>query len=125
PAFFSPEGTFTHFERTVVPRLSAVATMTEYEEHYPVQVLFPQPQIRRHLGEVIAENGLRQLRIAETEKYAHVTYFFNGGVEDAQVNEERMLIPSPRDVPTYDHKPQMSAPEVTETLLKEIEAERF
>jgi 2,3-bisphosphoglycerate-independent phosphoglycerate mutase len=73
------------------------------------------------LAEVLADHGLRQLHIAETEKYAHVTFFFNGGVERAFPGERRILVPSPRDVATYDHKPQMSAPEVTDKLIAELD----
>ncbi len=72
------------------------------------------------LGEVVAAAGLKQLRIAETEKYAHVTFFFNGGVETPFANEERVLIPSPQDVATYDQKPAMSAPEVTDEVVRRI-----
>ena len=72
------------------------------------------------LGETVAAAGMKQMRIAETEKYPHVTYFFNGGVEKENKGENRFIIPSPQDVPTYDFKPQMSAPEVTETVLKNL-----
>jgi 2,3-bisphosphoglycerate-independent phosphoglycerate mutase len=77
------------------------------------------------LADVLSEVGLRQLHIAETEKYAHVTFFFNGGVELAVVGEERVLVPSPRDVPTYDHKPEMSAVGVTDELVRRLEADTF
>ena len=76
------------------------------------------PQTPRHvLGEIVAAAGLPQLRIAETEKYAHVTFFFNSGVEQPFPDEDRVLIPSPRDVATYDHRPEMSAPQLTQTLI--------
>jgi 2,3-bisphosphoglycerate-independent phosphoglycerate mutase len=79
----------------------------------------------RILAEVIAGAGLAQLRIAETEKYAHVTFFFNCGLEEPFPGEERILIPSPRDVPTYDHKPEMSAREVTERLLQQLREREY
>ena len=77
------------------------------------------------LADVLAEHGLAQLHIAETEKYAHVTFFFNGGVEREVEGEERVLVPSPRDVPTYDHKPEMSAVGVTDELVARLEEDRF
>jgi 2,3-bisphosphoglycerate-independent phosphoglycerate mutase len=83
-----------------------------------------EPRALRHiLGQVASARGIRQLRIAETEKYAHVTYFFNGGEEKEFAGEERILIPSPRDVATYDLKPEMSARQVTEALIKKFRAE--
>jgi 2,3-bisphosphoglycerate-independent phosphoglycerate mutase len=92
--------------------------MTQYDETFKVPVIYSPREIRRILGEVASAAGIRQLRIAETEKYAHVTYFFNGGEEAKFAGEERILIPSPRDVPTYDLKPEMSAREVTEAMIK-------
>ncbi len=95
-------------------------TMTPYDDTFRnVKVLFDKQDIYNTLGEVIASNNKKQLRIAETEKYAHVTFFFSGGREKEFKNEKRILIPSPK-VPTYDSKPEMSAPEVTEALLKEL-----
>ncbi|OQX11843.1 MAG: phosphoglycerate mutase (2,3-diphosphoglycerate-independent) [Desulfobulbaceae bacterium A2] len=94
-----------------------LVTMTEYEADNGLAALFPPVALTRILGEEVSGHGLRQLRIAETEKYAHVTYFFNGGREEPFPNEERQLINSPREVATYDLKPQMSAPEVTARLL--------
>jgi 2,3-bisphosphoglycerate-independent phosphoglycerate mutase len=85
------------------------ATMAEYEEGWPYPVAFPPARPRVTLAGVLAQRGWPQLHVAETEKYAHVTYFFNGGVEDPYPGERRELLPSPRDVPTYDHKPEMSA----------------
>jgi 2,3-bisphosphoglycerate-independent phosphoglycerate mutase len=96
------------------------ATMTKYEEHYTNPVLFgPRPQYDT-FGEVLARTGLRQLRLAETEKYAHVTYFFNGGREEQFAREDRELIPSDRSVPTYDLAPAMRANEITEAAVKAI-----
>lgn len=90
---------------------------TEYDATFNLPFLFAELEIENHLGEVISEQGLRQLRVAESEKYPHVTYFFNGGVEAAYPGEVRRLVPSPRDVRTYDLKPQMSAPEVTQAVI--------
>jgi 2,3-bisphosphoglycerate-independent phosphoglycerate mutase len=103
---------FAEVDRGGEPPVERYATMTEYEEGWPYPVAFPPQRPPVTLASVLAERGLPQLHVAETEKYAHVTYFFNGGEEDPYDGEERELIPSPRDVPTYDHKPQMSAPEV-------------
>jgi 2,3-bisphosphoglycerate-independent phosphoglycerate mutase len=96
------------------------ATMTKYDETFPNPVLFgPRPQFDT-FGEIVAREGLRQLRLAETEKYAHVTYFFNGGREDVFENEDRKLIPSDRSVPTYDLKPAMRAREITDFAIGAI-----
>jgi 2,3-bisphosphoglycerate-independent phosphoglycerate mutase len=97
-----------------------VTTMTRYREDFPFPVAFPEQEVREAMAEVLAEQGVRQLHIAETEKYAHVTYFFNGGEEREWEGETRILVPSPRDVPTYDHKPEMSAEEVAERFCSEI-----
>lgn len=97
------------------------ATMTQYDETLPVEVAYKPQQLKNTLGEVFAAAGLKQLRIAETEKYAHVTFFFNGGEEKPSVGEERILIPSPK-VATYDLKPDMSAVEVTDKVVAEIKA---
>ena len=98
--------------------------MTEYDEEFGLPIAFPQMQIDNILAEVLGNNSLKQLRIAETEKYAHVTFFFNGGEEKKFPGEDRKLIPSP-DVATYEQKPEMSAYEVTETLLEIIEQEKY
>lgn len=116
---------FKGFERAEVPKLSSCVTMTSYEEAFPFPVAFPQMKLTNILGEVISRNNLKQLRIAETEKYAHVTYFFNGGEETSFKGEDRCLVPSPRDVATYDLKPEMSAYEVTDELIKRIERESY
>lgn len=115
-AFFEQD--FKEFARPCCPKLSRMASMTQYESTFPLPAAFGPQSLDGFLGQVASEAGLRQLRIAETEKYAHVTYFLNCGVEDALPGEERVLIPSPREVPTYDHKPEMSAREVTEALLE-------
>ena len=98
--------------------------MIEYDEEFPLPTAFPPQYLKDTFGEVVARAGLRQLRIAETEKYAHVTYFFNGREETPFPGEERVLIPSPK-VATYDLKPEMSAPEVTDRVVREIESGRF
>jgi 2,3-bisphosphoglycerate-independent phosphoglycerate mutase len=100
--------------------LGCFATLTGYDEDFDLPVLFGPLEVRESFGEVVSAAGLRQLRIAETEKYAHVTYFFNGGREEPFPGEERTLIPSPKDVPTYDLKPEMSAIEVTDRLIEAI-----
>jgi 2,3-bisphosphoglycerate-independent phosphoglycerate mutase len=109
---------FKEFPRKRRITLATYTTMTQYDETFNVPVAYPPREIRRILGEVASRAGVRQLRIAETEKYAHVTYFFNGGEEKKFPGEERILIPSPRDVATYDLKPEMSAREVTEAMVK-------
>ena len=108
------EQPFTGFERQA-PALTGFVCMTEYLAGLPADIAFPNEEIPELLGEVLARNGLRQLRIAETEKYAHVTFFLNGGREKPFEGEERILIPSPK-VATYDLQPQMSAPELTDAL---------
>ncbi len=101
------------------------ATMTKYDEEYTNPVLFgPRPQYDT-FGEILAREGLRQLRLAETEKYAHVTYFFNGGREDQFEGEDRVLIPSDRSVPTYDLAPAMRAREITDAAVNAIESGRY
>jgi 2,3-bisphosphoglycerate-independent phosphoglycerate mutase len=104
------------FEREVVPAVHYV-TLTEYDETYGCPVVFGPQSLKNILGEVVSAAGRRQLRIAETEKYPHVTFFFNGGVEEPFAGEDRIIVPSPKDVPTYDYKPEMSAPEVTARVV--------
>ena len=99
------------------PPVSRLATLTEYEEDFPYPVAFAPARPQITLSRVIAQAGLRQLHVAETEKYPHVTYFFNGGEEAPCVGERRELVSSPRDVPTYDHKPQMSAREAATAFV--------
>ncbi len=112
---------FTAFDVSGRPELAGLVTMTEYEADFGLPVAFPPLTLKRILGEEVSRHGLRQLRIAETEKYAHVTYFFNGGEEEPFPGEDRLLIDSPRDVATYDQKPEMSAPEVTDRLLAALQ----
>lgn len=109
---------FTGFEREVHPHVYYV-TMTEYDSTYNVPVAFGPQTLTNILGEVVSAAGKRQLRIAETEKYPHVTYFFNGGIEVAYPREDRVIIPSPK-VATYDLKPEMSALEVTQEVLNRL-----
>jgi 2,3-bisphosphoglycerate-independent phosphoglycerate mutase len=121
-AFMDPD--FKGFERAKRPRLSAFVTLTEYDKNFPTTVAFPPVTLKHILAEYLSEQGLRQLRIAETEKYAHVTYFFNGGLEQPFPGEDRVLIPSPK-VATYDLKPEMSAPELTDRLVQEIRQQNY
>jgi 2,3-bisphosphoglycerate-independent phosphoglycerate mutase len=116
---------FDGFRRRVVPRLCGYTTMTLYDETFDLPVAFTPVHLEMILGEVLSRRGLRQLRIAETEKYAHVTYFFNGGEETPFENEERCLIPSPRSVATYDQKPEMSAPQVTDEVIARLDSNRY
>jgi 2,3-bisphosphoglycerate-independent phosphoglycerate mutase len=98
-----------------------VTTMTAYRDDFDCPVAFLEQQLEGTTADVVEENGLRQLHAAETEKYAHVTYFFNGGREDEHAGEVRILVPSPRDVPSYDLKPEMSANEVTDRFVEAIQ----
>jgi 2,3-bisphosphoglycerate-independent phosphoglycerate mutase len=109
---------FTEIDRGGAEPAARYATMTEYEEGWPYAVAFPPERLQVTLAGLLAERGLRQLHVAETEKYAHVTYFFNGGEEDPYAGETRELVPSPRDVPTYDHSPEMSATGVAEAFAR-------
>ncbi len=119
------DDTFTAFERKQRPSLASFISMTSYEASLNLPVIFEAARLPNILAEVLSQQGLRQLRIAETEKYAHVTYFFNGGQESAFEGEERIMIPSPKDVKTYDQKPEMSAEALTEALVSEIEKNSF
>jgi 2,3-bisphosphoglycerate-independent phosphoglycerate mutase len=116
---------FGEFERKAAPRLSAFVCMTEYDKTFALPVAFPPADLTEIFPEIVSRAGLRQLRCAETEKYAHVTFFFNGGRETVYPNEDRILVPSPRDVKTYDHKPEMSAREVTDKLVEAIGTGRY
>ena len=116
------DSNFLHFQTKSLDIL--FTTMTEYQKEFPYSVLFEQEKIDNIFPELLARNNYRQLRIAETEKYAHVTYFFNGGSEQPFPGETRKLIPSPK-VATYDLQPEMSAPEVTEEVLLAIESDKY
>lgn len=109
---------FPGFQRPNHPNVHFVC-MTQYEDSILAPVAFPQQNLDNTLAEVLSDHGLRQLRIAETEKYAHVTFFFNGGLEEPYPGEERILIPSPK-VATYNLQPQMSALEITQTVLEQL-----
>ncbi|WP_417472198.1 2,3-bisphosphoglycerate-independent phosphoglycerate mutase [Luteimonas mephitis] len=106
------------------PKLARYVCLTEYDAKLPATVAFPPDDLRDTLGELAAHSGLKQLRIAETEKYAHVTFFFSGGREDLFDGEERILVPSPK-VATYDLQPEMSCPELTAKLVEAIGSGRF
>ena len=108
---------FDGFDRGRVPALAGLVSMTSYDSSLSVPVAFPKENLVQTLGELVADAGAHQLRIAETEKYAHVTYFFSGGREAPFPLEDRVLVDSPKDVATYDLKPQMSVLEVTDRLL--------
>ncbi|WP_242361998.1 2,3-bisphosphoglycerate-independent phosphoglycerate mutase [Anaeromyxobacter sp. SG17] len=108
---------FHDFDRGAPPRLSAYVCMTEYDKTFPYPVAYAPQDLTEIFPEIVSHAGLAQLRCAETEKYAHVTFFFNGGRETVYPGEDRILVPSPREVKTYDEKPEMSAREVTDKLV--------
>lgn len=116
---------FDGFDRSRIPTLVDYVCLTEYDETFDLPVAFPPETYPDILSEVVSRAGMKQLRIAETEKYAHVTFFFNGGVEKAWPGEDRVLIPSPQDVATYDLKPSMSAFEVTDEVVKRVESNNY
>ena len=123
--------TFAHFDRGIRPKLSEFISLTPYskeinesEHATPVKTLFPMPSVSNSLGEYFADRGLRQLRVAESEKYAHVTYFFSGGRELPFQNEDRKIVASP-DVKTYDLQPEMSAEGVTDTIVSAIRSGNY
>ncbi|HEX8952130.1 MAG TPA: 2,3-bisphosphoglycerate-independent phosphoglycerate mutase [Polyangia bacterium] len=120
--------TFDHFDgfpRATRPKLGAYVCMTQYDASFPLPVAYPPQSLKMILGEYLAQNGLAQFRTAETEKYAHVTFFFNGGREEPFPREERRLVPSPKDVATYDLKPAMSAEDVADGVVRAIESEAY
>ncbi len=122
-ALITPE--FHEFAREKWPRLGEFVCLSEYDPFFKkVAVAFPPEPLSHILAEHLSELGLKQLRIAETEKYAHVTFFFNGGIEQPYPGEDRILIPSPK-VKTYDLQPQMSAPELTDRLVQEIKSQAY
>lgn len=118
------EKDFTGFDRGKDPVLPYMVTMTEYDDQFGVPVAFPPQKVSQVLADVISQNGLKQLHLAETEKYAHVTYFFNGGIEEPKDGEDRVLIPSPK-VRTYDLQPEMSAPEVAREAIRRIQSGKY
>jgi 2,3-bisphosphoglycerate-independent phosphoglycerate mutase len=119
-ALHAGDGDFPFFDRGKRPKLVGFATMTQYDSKVDVPVAFPPQSLSMILGEVLSKHGVSQLRTAETEKYPHVTYFFNGGNEQAFPGEERKLIPSNRDVATYDLAPEMSAAPVTDGVVEAL-----
>ena len=120
--FIEPD--FAEFQREVTPRLAQFVSLTEYNSQYDVPVAYPPDRLKNVFGEYISKLGMHQLRIAETEKYAHVTFFFNGGREEPFEFEDRILVPSP-DVKTYDLQPEMNAPELTEKLVEAINSGKY
>ena len=116
---------FDGFSRSSRPKLAGYVCLTEYDATFGLPIAFASTELSNLLGGVLAEAGLKQLRIAETEKYAHVTFFFNGGVETPFPGEDRALIPSPKEVATYDLKPEMSAVQVTDKLLKLLDQDQY
>jgi len=120
--FIEPD--FDAFAREYFPKLGKFVSLTEYKSDFDIPVAYPPDRLHNVFGEYISGLGLHQLRIAETEKYAHVTFFFNGGREEPFEFEDRVLISSP-NVPTYDLQPQMSAPEVTDKLVAAIESGKY
>ncbi|MDP1619810.1 MAG: 2,3-bisphosphoglycerate-independent phosphoglycerate mutase, partial [bacterium] len=120
-AFIIPS--FMKFKRTALKNLDFVA-MTQYEDGLPADIAFPPVKITNCLGNILSKNKKSQLRIAETEKFAHVTYFFNGGQEDAFPKEDRMIIPS-KNVASFDLAPEMSAKELTDAVIEVVEKEKY
>ncbi|MCL6472050.1 MAG: 2,3-bisphosphoglycerate-independent phosphoglycerate mutase [Firmicutes bacterium] len=119
------ERNFKGFDRGVKPPQTFYVCMTQYDITFTnCHVAFPPQELKNTLSDIIAEHGLKQLHTAETEKYAHVTFFFNGGEEAPEQGEDRILVPSPK-VPTYDLKPEMSAPEVTDVVVNAIKSEKY
>lgn len=115
---------FDAFDRGASPTFPYYVSFTEYDPHLKIPVVFPSENLKGTLGEIVSKSGLKQLRVAETEKYAHVTYFFNGGREEPFPGEKRVLVPSPR-VDTYDLQPEMSASKVTDEVLKALDRDKY
>jgi 2,3-bisphosphoglycerate-independent phosphoglycerate mutase len=118
------DANFKHFSRKVFPKLSYFVTLTQYSESIKAKVAYLPLKLKNTLAECLSKAGCRQLHIAETEKYAHVTFFFNGGREEPYAGEERILVPSPK-VATYDLQPEMSAKPLTEKLIEAIASEQY
>ncbi len=116
---------FEGFERENFPKLSSFACFSQYDETFGLPIAFPKIDIGETFPQILSERGLTQLRIAETEKYAHVTFFFSGGVEQPYAGEDRILVASPKEVATYDLKPEMSAFGITEKLLQALEENKY
>lgn len=118
------EDDFSEFDRGTMPELGSFVSLTEYNSEFDIPVAFPPERLKNVFGEFISNLGLRQLRIAETEKYAHVTFFLNGGRDEPFEGEDRILVSSP-DVDTYDQQPEMSAPLVTKKLVEAIQTQKY
>ena len=118
------EEDFDAFERVHKPKLGCFTSLTEYHSDYDIPIAYPAERLNNVLGEYISKLGIRQLRIAETEKYAHVTFFFNGGREEPFEFEDRILIPSP-NVATYDQQPEMSAAKLTDNMVEAMESGKY
>ncbi len=118
------EADFKEFDRQAEPLRGCYATLTEYHQDFDYPVAFPPIEVKNGIGEVLSNQGLTQLRLAETEKYAHVTFFLNGGRDESFPGEERILVPSPK-VKTYDMQPEMSAEEVTRHLVEAISTQKY
>ncbi len=116
---------FSFFQRDAFPRLTGFVCLTPYDSSFHLPSAYEKPKVPNTIGEIVSRMHWKQLRIAETEKYAHVTYFFNGGDEKVFDGEKRILIPSPRDVKTYDLKPEMSADQVTSKLMEELKTGEY
>jgi 2,3-bisphosphoglycerate-independent phosphoglycerate mutase len=119
------EENFDGFKRAVAPKVGRFVSLTEYQSEFHIPVAFPPERLRNVLGAYLASLGMRQLRIAETEKYAHVTFFFNGGLETPYEGEDRILVPSPTDVATYNLKPEMSSGRLTDEVVKAIQSDKY
>ncbi|MCF8007810.1 MAG: 2,3-bisphosphoglycerate-independent phosphoglycerate mutase [Methylovulum sp.] len=115
---------FDYFERGAAPHQGYFCTLTEYHQAFTYPIAFPSVDLKNGLGEVLSKQGMKQLRLAETEKYAHVTFFLSGGVDTPFVGEDRILVPSP-NVKTYDEQPEMSLPEVTDHLVAAITGDQY
>lgn len=120
-----PAPVITGFKRQKFPKLVEFACMAEYDQTFKLPAAYPSQTLDNNFGEWVSKHQRTQLRIAETEKYAHVTFFFNGGEETPYPGEDRVMIQSPKDVPTYDHKPEMSARGVTEAVLDRIASQQY
>lgn len=118
------EKNMNHFPRSYTPHLSRFVTLTKYADDINAEIAYPPIKLSNVFGEIIANDHLHQLRLAETEKYAHVTFFFNGGREKPFINENRILIPSAK-VHTYDEQPEMCAPELTDKLIDAINSQQY
>jgi 2,3-bisphosphoglycerate-independent phosphoglycerate mutase len=118
------EADFNYFPRKTTPKLASFVTLTQYADDLKTQVAFTPINLNNVVGQCVADAGLKQLRIAETEKYAHVTFFFNGGREAPFPHEDRIIVPSPK-ISTYDLQPEMSAPELTEKLCEAIKSQQY